>query len=91
MRFEAFLGLLPPRDLSLFSSRALHGAAHFLSFLLFMGLPTFFRGTVPLFCAVFLYEFGRCPFVARPRFVFFFFFVDAPFPLLVAFTPAFIL
>ena len=30
-RFEAFLGLLPPRDLLLFSSRALRGAAHFLS------------------------------------------------------------
>ena len=32
---------------------------------LFMGLPTFFRGSVPLYCAVFLYEFGRCPFCCK--------------------------
>ena len=31
----------------------------------FIGLPTFFRGIAPLFCAVFLYEFGRCPFCCK--------------------------
>ena len=72
MRFEAFLGLLPPRDFSLFSSRALHGAAHFLSWVCCMNS-------------------GGVLFVARPRFVFLLGLFDAPLPLLVAFTPAFIL
>ncbi len=30
-----------------------------------LGVPTYFRGAVPLFCSVFLYEFGRCPFCCK--------------------------
>ncbi len=99
MRFEAFLGLLPPWDLSLFSSRALHGAAHFLSWdcasvlcsVSSWGCPLSFVGLCLCFVQCFCMNSGGALFVARPRFVFLLGLLVAPLPPLVAFTSAFVL
>ena len=79
--FEAPLGLFPPWDVSLFSFRALHG----------QGCPPSFVGMCSCFVKCFCVLLGGAPFVARPRFVFLLGFPFAPLPLLLAFTPAFIL
>ena len=80
MRFEAFLGLFPPCDVSLFSSRALHGIA-----------PLSFVELRLCFVQCFCMNSGGVLFAARPRFVCLLGLLFAPLPLLVAFAPAFIL
>ncbi len=81
--FEAPLGLFPPWDLSLVPSRAFHG----------WGCPPSFVGLCLCFvqCTALLYAFGRCPFCGKAAFYVSFGFSFAPLPLLVAFTPVFIL
>ena len=78
-RRDQALGLFPPWDVSLVSSRALHG----------WGCPPSFVGLC--FCFVqftaLLYAFGRCLFCGKAAFYVSFGYSFAPLPLLVAFTP----